>query len=52
MKKCEIQINFHSGEVDFNTILQRIIRIKVEKHFDTSMGENMNKLKHKQVKKS
>ena len=50
MKKCEIKIHFHSGRVDLNTILQKIVRIKLEKHFDMSMEENKVKIKHKAVK--
>ncbi len=50
MKKKEIQIHFHSGRVDLNTILRKIVRIKLEKHFDMSMEENKVKIKHKAVK--
>mgnify|MGYP001178178460 CR=1 FL=1 len=50
MKKKEIQINFHSGKADFNIILQKIVRIKLEKHLDTSMDENLGKKTYKQVK--
>ena len=50
MKKKEIKINFHSGKVDLNTILQRIVSTKLEEHFDMSMGENLGKIKRKAVK--
>lgn len=49
-EKKEIQIHFHSGRVDLNTILRKIVRIKLEKHFDMSMEENKVKIKHKAVK--
>jgi len=52
MKKYEMKINFYSGEEDLNTILQRIIRIKLKKQFMVSINEKTSKTKSRAVKKS
>lgn len=51
MKKYEMKINFYSGEEDLNTILQRIIRIKLKKQFMVSINEKTSKTKSRAVKK-